>query len=347
MSPQVLVSVIIPTRNRADWLGTSLESLAAQRTARSFEVVVADNASEDDTADVVRGWSRRDGRFRYVYEDLLGRSAALNAGIGVSRGVLLLFTDDDVILDPGWIEGYAGHMLSADGRPHTWDLAGGPLMPVHLELREWPRWLTDEALLELPSVHHGSEARPLLEGEIIWGANMAAPKATLERLGGWDVELGHRGEDRGRTWEDLDLQQRVRKDGGSVGYAPEALVWHRTASDFVTPRAVLESAFGRGRNQSRWAQAGPPSWTRVSIFLDERPSRKCSLLDFASWIWWALLFRAWPARAGLFTRARTAAWRSGWALQELLPQRPASGREKMLQKCAHEMRALALKVSRS
>ncbi|CAN5750658.1 N/A [soil metagenome] len=339
--------MIIPTRNRAGWLDACLESLAVQHTSRPFEVVVADNASEDDTEDVVRARSRRDGRFSYVCEEVLGRSAALNAGIAVSQGMLLLFTDDDVILDPGWIEGYARHMLSPDGRPHTWDLAGGPLMPVHVELREWPRWLTEDALLELPSVHHGSQARSLSASEIIWGANMAAPKATFERLGAWDVQLGHRGEDRGRTWEDLDLQQRVRKDGGSVGYAPEALVWHRTAPDFVTQRAVLESAFGRGRNQARWAETSPPSWTRVSVFLDERPSRKCSLLDYVSWMWWALLFRARPAQVGWFTKARAAAWRSGWALQEMLPQPPASLRERVLQKFVHEMRALALKVSRS
>ena len=84
------VTVVIPTRNRAHWLPDCLESLVSQETNASIEFVVVDNASRDPTPAVIAGWSTRDPRVRALREEKLGRSAALNSGMRVARGLTVI-----------------------------------------------------------------------------------------------------------------------------------------------------------------------------------------------------------------------------------------------------------------
>jgi len=121
------VSVIVATRNRATLLPEALASLAAQRCASSFEIVVVDNGSDDTTVDVVREWERRDERMRSVFEPEIGLSRAKNAGIRAARGRLIMFTDDDVIVPEQWIATYVDFFSRS---PATRVVAGGPVLPV-------------------------------------------------------------------------------------------------------------------------------------------------------------------------------------------------------------------------
>ena len=100
------VTVIIPTRNRADSLREMLKILSRQDTEGMFtyEVLVADNGSTDHTARAVETLR---GSFpvtlRYVYEGRRGRCHALNRGIQDAAGRILAFTDDDVEVASGWL----------------------------------------------------------------------------------------------------------------------------------------------------------------------------------------------------------------------------------------------------
>lgn len=68
-----------------------------------MEIIVVDNGSEDGTPDLLAGWAERDPRVRAVREERLGRSRALNTGLEVARGDVVLFTDDDVLVGAGWV----------------------------------------------------------------------------------------------------------------------------------------------------------------------------------------------------------------------------------------------------
>ena len=166
------VTVVVATRNRATLLPHCLASLLEQETSSRFEVVVVDNGSEDGTADVIRGWAERDPRIRGVLEPAVGLSRAKNAGIEEARGELVLFTDDDVILDSGWIEAYVSFF--ARRRHETRTLVGGPVLPLPHDLAAWPSWLDGAARVDLPGLFHGSEERALGRFDYLWGANMAA-----------------------------------------------------------------------------------------------------------------------------------------------------------------------------
>ena len=90
-----LISVIIPTRNRAQLLKGSLASLMRQQLRKNeFEVVIVDDGSNDGTAEVCALASKR-LNLRYMRIDAAGISAAKNLGIFLSSAPLLLFFDDD------------------------------------------------------------------------------------------------------------------------------------------------------------------------------------------------------------------------------------------------------------
>ena len=87
------VSVVIPTYNRKDFLGRAVASVLNQ-TFQSFEIIVVDDASQDNAEAIVRGF--RDGRLKYVrHEFRKGGSAARNTGILRSTGDYIAFLDDD------------------------------------------------------------------------------------------------------------------------------------------------------------------------------------------------------------------------------------------------------------
>lgn len=102
------VSVIVAARNEASNIAECLECLLRQNLA-THEIVVADDQSEDRTAEIVQDFARRDPRVRYVFvretpPGVSPKKHALSQAIAASTGELLLFTDADCRVPPGWVE---------------------------------------------------------------------------------------------------------------------------------------------------------------------------------------------------------------------------------------------------
>jgi glucosyl-dolichyl phosphate glucuronosyltransferase len=120
------MSVIIPTRNRAASLARTVRSaLELDLPAGRYEVLVVDNASTDQTFDVVRALEAgpRGSIIRYLQEARLGVHHARHAGARAAAGELLLFTDDDATLSPDWASAYAAAFNAHDEMA----AAGGPI----------------------------------------------------------------------------------------------------------------------------------------------------------------------------------------------------------------------------
>ena len=94
------VSVVIPFRNRIEWLGEAVQSVLDQ-TYDDFEVIVIDDGSDELEASQL---GFKDGRIRYVRQDHKGRSTARNRGIGMSRGLFVAFLDSDDLFLPSKLE---------------------------------------------------------------------------------------------------------------------------------------------------------------------------------------------------------------------------------------------------
>lgn len=110
-----LVSVIVPTHNRAQLVCDALDSVAAQ-TYRPIEIVVVDDGSTDDSRQAIAAWQEgkeTDGlSLTYLYQTNQGQNAARNAGIGVARGAFIAFLDSDDVYLPTKLEKQVGRLSS-------------------------------------------------------------------------------------------------------------------------------------------------------------------------------------------------------------------------------------------
>jgi glycosyltransferase involved in cell wall biosynthesis len=108
-----LVSVVIPTYNRASFLRRAIESVLSQDYPGK-EVVVVDDASTDETEKEIAPWARDQGAVWVRHESNRGESAARNTGIRASRGAYLVFLDSDDYFLPGRL---SSHVAMLDRRP--------------------------------------------------------------------------------------------------------------------------------------------------------------------------------------------------------------------------------------
>ena len=155
------ISIVIPTHNRAETLRNAMDSVLRLQGEAEFEFVIVDNNSSDSTEDVVRA-AAADLPVRYVKEGRQGLSHARNRALVEYRGQVLLFTDDDVVLDPHWLRAYAD---AFDTHAHA-AYFGGRILP--LWDGERPRWVRDEgmALISGVLVHYDLGTEDLAHGDL-------------------------------------------------------------------------------------------------------------------------------------------------------------------------------------
>ena len=221
------VSVVMPAHNAAATLGRQLESLAAQQTSLSFEVLVVDNASTDATAAVAASYAERLPGLRVVTaRDGAGPGYARNAGVRETRADLLLFCDADDEVRPDWVDRLTKALEDAD-------LVGGSADVTRInDARTLAGVFTPDA-----------DRLPTAMGYLPYaiGCNMAMHRATWDLVHGFDESYlgGH---------EEVDLSWRVQEAGGTLAFAPDAVVDYRMRGSLR--RSVLQR-FRYGRSYAQ------------------------------------------------------------------------------------------------
>jgi glucosyl-dolichyl phosphate glucuronosyltransferase len=255
-----MISIVIATRNRAALLASTLDALSRQGSGNPYEIVVVDNASVDETAAVVEAAARRGSPIRYAYEPRPGKSHALNTAIGVARGDLLVFTDDDVLPSAEWLSEYVRAFAETGA-----DYAVGRILPF------WeappPRWLSP-ALYGVLAVPDGGGQRVLIskgQNEHIMplGANMAVRRHVLDRVGGWNPALGKL-QGTLRTGEDHELSLKMIEAGFAGVYEPGACVQHRVPAERLRFRYFQRWYYDNGAIEAGLEQ-DYPSTTRYVL----------------------------------------------------------------------------------
>lgn len=242
------ITVILCTYNRSRSLAKALESVAGSQLPRSieWEVLVVDNNSSDQTRNIVEDYCRRyPGRFRYLFEPQPGKSYALNSGIRESVGEILAFMDDDVTVEPTWLQN-----LTAALHDGEWAGAGGRILPERSFSP--PRWLTLHGPFSLGGVLALFD-RGDKPGAIDWapyGTNMAFRRAMFEKYGGFRTDLGPIPGSQIRG-EDTEFAQRLMKAGEHVRWEPSAVVYHEVAEYRLHKRYFLQWWFDFGRAEIR------------------------------------------------------------------------------------------------
>jgi glycosyltransferase involved in cell wall biosynthesis len=235
-------TIAICTRDRARLLEDCLVSILADRSHIEREVVVVDNASSDSTGAVVRRVAEQASiPVRLVQERSVGHSHARNAAVAAAEGGLLLFTDDDVLVDDGWADALAAPFADAEV-----GAAAGRILPL------WPAtpppWLDGPHATLLTLTDHGETSRRLGEGEHPVGANMAV-RLDIARAQAFDPALGHRGHRR-NGYDEIRFMNGLRARH-AIAYAADAVVRHRIEAERMSLDWMRAAFFDLGVGLAR------------------------------------------------------------------------------------------------
>jgi GT2 family glycosyltransferase len=222
-------SIVIPTRGRPSYLEVALESIAPQAAAAGAEIVVVDDGGRSARMrDLVTGFGAR----YEPHEAPRGLNVARNTGVARSAGDLVVFVDDDIRAQPGWLEAL---LAAARANPDV-DVFAGPIS-ARLEGNP-PRTCGREG----PPITALDLGPRDTDAEHAWGSNMAIRRSALERVGEFDVSLAGGGDE--QEW-----QERLRRQepGARVLYVAAAGVEHRRVGADSTLRSLSRAAYARGR----------------------------------------------------------------------------------------------------
>ena len=309
MSVDLKVTVAIPTYNRADFLRQTLVGITAQQFPRDhFEVLVIDNNSQDDTRTVVARFDGARPEPRYILETSQGLDYARNRAIAEARGEIILFADDDILVEPDWIAQMTAPLL-ADAAERIGAI-GGEVIPVFPDglpdwVREWHAPLAFRA-----------DTGPLESRHSPMGANLAFPKKVFDRLGMFHTTLD-RAAGNYFSGGDSEMVRRVRAAGLEVWFSPAAAVRHQMPRSRTTFRYARRHAFDSARSRVI-DRASQPGATRYLIGRLFGNLAKAVGFSFAALVN-VLLFRTGPAK-----KALVRAWRSCGYLYQI--PRSLSGR---------------------
>jgi len=220
----------MPAYNEARYIAEQLEALAAQNYARPWEIVVVNNRSTDDTAQIVEKYRDRITNLRLVEAaEKQGRSYARNVGAKYAKANTLLFCDAHTVVARDWVP------LMAEALAEHDVVAGGLDVDKLNQSWAWNRPL-----------HIGAQHKFMGFLPFVAGANFGISRAAFEAVGGFgeDVAIG----------EDADLSFRVQLKGYTISDASNAIVYVR----------YRETAWGRWKQAVRFAEAHVYLYTKYS-----------------------------------------------------------------------------------
>jgi glycosyltransferase involved in cell wall biosynthesis len=274
------LSIVICTWRRARALAATLTTLAeADPPDCDWEVIVISNDCSAETAAVVRPWIGR-MPLRLVEEPTPGLSHARNRGVAEAAGDYIIWADDDVLFDRGWLRAYERAFRE---KPEA-AFFGGTIIPV-LEGNP-PAWL----IAALPFVENIYAARrPEVDlasitsesGELPFGANYAV-RAAEQSQHLYDVRLGRRPGNKIVNGEETKVMRNMVREGHVGAWAPAAILQH-----MMPPERQTHAYFRRYYEDQGWQRAAAgkriaPAARRIRYRLRMAYYEMLFLLLFAS-----------------------------------------------------------------
>lgn len=229
-----MLTVIICTYNRQRYIRPLLESIASNTLQKSeYEILLVDNNCTDNTREVCEQFAatHQDITFRYVVEKEQGLSAARNKGIRESKGDLIVYVDDDALVDSNYLNDYVQFFTT---HPEVMAL-GGPIEPLY-ETKE-PAWMTPYTKALLTAwMNYGDKPREYPKGRYPGGGNAAYRKKVFDKVGLFNTALGRKG-NLLLASEEKDIFEKMHALGMKVMYIPGPVLHHSI------PQAKLEDDY--------------------------------------------------------------------------------------------------------
>jgi GT2 family glycosyltransferase len=224
------VSVVVITRNRPEDLAVCLPSVLAQDFT-DFEVVVVDQSTGVESAELVGRLAATDSRIRHQPDAGKGAARARNIGAAVTSGEIVVFTDDDIEASPDWLRTLVG-TLCAD--PEA-GMAYGRVNPA-------PHDPHDGFIIgftpKRPARLHGRLSKLRDHGI---SASVAIRREVLVATRGFDEMLGPGGYF--PCAEDFDLAYRVLAHGYAILHVPESSVVHHGLRPWGAGSALVRATY--------------------------------------------------------------------------------------------------------
>ena len=229
-----MLTAIICTYNRAKYIGPLLESIAANDLAKEeYEILLVDNNCTDNTREVCEAFAaaHTDVQFRYTTEPEQGLSAAKNRGIKEAQGDIIVYIDDDALVDAHFLRDYAEWFIA---HPETM-ACGGPILPLY-ETAE-PEWMTPYTKALLTAwMDYGDKPREYPKGRFPRGGNAAYRKSVFDKVGYFNTALGRKGNSLMGA-EEKDIFDKMHSFGMQIMYIPSPVLHH------IIPQKKLEKDY--------------------------------------------------------------------------------------------------------
>ena len=254
-----MISVIIPTRNRAHLLSSVLESLTRQTLSRErFEVLIIDNGSKDNTVAISQKYSAIFSNIKYFYEPEPGLHVGRHRGMLEATNDILVFADDDIEALPSWLESIQEAFLESDVA-----MVGGNNLPMFV--KPPPQWIQNmwdhpyssnvRTLAALSILEMGGPIRDF-SPFYVWGCNFSIRKQVLLAAGGFHPDGMPNELIRFRGDGETHVSRYVLESGKRCVFHPGATVYHKVMPERMTFEYFRLRGFNQGVSDSYTALRG-------------------------------------------------------------------------------------------
>jgi glycosyltransferase involved in cell wall biosynthesis len=235
----MLLSVVICTYNREEFIIKSVEALVDQTASKDqYEVIVVNNNSSDSTEQLCLDFKNTNNKINFVYyvEKKQGLSAARNAGIKLARGEYISFVDDDGLAEKDYVE----NIIKAFQKYPDYISLGGKVLPVFPNNIE-PEWMSKHIEGIVSKVDLGNFFIPFTKKYPV-GCNMAFRSNFFEQYGGFNTDLTARGDDK-------YIFLKLKTNNEKVLYAPNVVVHHFMEPFRFSREYLLKQSFQIGESE--------------------------------------------------------------------------------------------------
>jgi glycosyltransferase involved in cell wall biosynthesis len=229
-----VLSLIISTRNRSSALARTLESLRKLKTFLSWELVIVDNGSSDDTQLIIKRFvAMFSGTVQLVDEPRRGLANAHNTGFRRARSPICVFIDDDCYPSGNYLDA----MSVCFAEDPAIGFIGGRILP----------WSDEDCEVAVQKSTNRVPFAPysFIPTGVIHGANFACRRAAIEAAGGFDSRFGP-----GALFfnaEEVELLARISNAGWTGAYDPRPLVYHHHGRKNGWDEWLVVRSYERGR----------------------------------------------------------------------------------------------------
>ena len=246
-----MITVMIATYNGEKTLETVLNAYCRLEMPRAnWKLILVDNGSDDNTKELVLKFEHL-LPLKYLFEQRRGKNAALNTGLSEIEGDLVVFTDDDIIPQPDWLNQLE---LAADSQP-SYSMFGGSILPEWESLPE--EWLLSWIPIKLTyGILDDLSGDGPIEYNLVFGGNMALRSKIFEMGYKFNESIGPNGTNYAQGSE-TQLCKRLHKDGFKAWHCKGAIVKHMIQASHMTKSWTLKRAIRFGRGQYRLGREYP------------------------------------------------------------------------------------------